>query len=87
MYYTVHIRHAAEKDLSTLATHDRTRIDQTLENLATTPRPPGVQKLSKPKDYWRIRTGNHRVIYQINDRLRIVQVARISHRKQAYRAF
>ena len=54
-----------------------------LENLASTPRPPGCKKLKGGDREWRIRVGDYRVIYVV-DTARTVDVARIAHRSDVY---
>ncbi len=60
------------------------RIVRALEQLETDPRPPGVRKLQGEDNLWRLRVGDHRVIYTIeNDRL-LVLVVRVANRRDAY---
>jgi mRNA interferase RelE/StbE len=53
--------------------------------LARDPRPPGVKKLAGSRDDWRVRIGEHRIVYQVDDRLRTVTVMRVAHRRESYR--
>jgi mRNA interferase RelE/StbE len=48
------------------------------------PRPPGVKKLRGSSDLWRIRLGNYRIIYRVDDRKRLIDITHIRHRKDAY---
>jgi mRNA interferase RelE/StbE len=61
-----------------------TRILPRLEQLATEPRPPGCKKLRGGDKEWRIRIGDYRVVYEIDDRARAVDVTRIAHRSEVY---
>jgi mRNA interferase RelE/StbE len=62
----------------------RDRIRAAIDSLATEPRPIGAVKLAGRDDF-RIRVGDYRVVYAINDRDRLVLVARIAHRREVYR--
>jgi mRNA interferase RelE/StbE len=53
--------------------------------LARDPRPPGVKKLAGSRDDWRVRIGEYRIVYQVDDRLRTVTVMRVAHRRESYR--
>jgi len=55
-----------------------------LEGLATGPRPHGCKKLKGGANEWRIRIGDYRVIYEIDDAAKTVDVTRIAHRREVY---
>jgi mRNA interferase RelE/StbE len=55
-----------------------------IESLAQNPRPPGCKKLKGYKDKWRIRIGDWRVVYIIDDETKLVSVTRIAHRREVY---
>jgi mRNA interferase RelE/StbE len=55
-----------------------------LDELESNPRPPGCQKLRGQKDSWRIRIGDYRVIYTIDDLNNVVDIIHVRHRKNAY---
>jgi mRNA interferase RelE/StbE len=48
-------------------------------------RPPGVQKLRGAENQWRLRVGDYRVVYEIDDRQRTIDIVRIRHRREVYR--
>lgn len=84
MAYRVVLGAAAQKDLRRItqrSTFDR--LTRALENLRLEPRPPDCRKL-KGFDHWRIRVGDYRIIYSINDSESRVDVIRIRHRSIAY---
>jgi mRNA interferase RelE/StbE len=55
-----------------------------LENLIANPRPKGCKKLKGGENEWRIRVGNYRIIYMIDDSAGAVDVTRIAHRREVY---
>jgi len=63
------------------------KLDRCFDALKTNPRRhPNIKSLSGPlTGYYRFRTGNHRVLYQIDDERRMVSVERIAHRREAYK--
>lgn len=84
--YAVYLKRRAERELRNLPQNIRTRVDVRLEALANNPRPPGVVKLSGETDsHWRIRVGEYRILYQIDDSRHLIEIYRIKHRRHAYR--
>ncbi len=82
--YKVFIEKRAEKDLNALDHLLRERIVERLLLLAGNPRPQGTKKLTDTKNAWRLRIGDWRVIYEINDLKREVKIYRIKHRSGVY---
>ena len=83
--YTVHLERRAERELRRLPRDVLVRIDVVLRRLATDPRPPGTVKLSgRTGAGWRVRVGEHRILYRIDDGKRRVDVYRIKHRREVY---
>ena len=83
--YEVFIKPSSAKELEGVGTKkDRQRIVAHIRELAENPRPPGFQKLSG-SDKYRIRYGNYRIVYAINDDQLLVQVAKIGHQRDIYR--
>lgn len=62
----------------------RERIGNAIDALAADPRPPGAVKLAGHDDF-RVRVGDYRVVYAVDDTERLVLVARIAHRREVYR--
>ena len=86
MNYTVRLASSAERDLKRLAGDVLRRIDAKLQSLAGDPRPRGAVKLQGAEgEGWRVRVGNYRILYTIDDRVRVVLVYRIRPRPTAYR--
>jgi len=60
------------------------RISKVLTSLRSDPRPPNCEKLAGT-DGWRIRVGDYRVLYSIDDESKLITVYKVSHRRDAYR--
>lgn len=82
--YAVRFVRSARKELERLPDNAVQRIFPRVEALADDPRPAGCKKLRGARDLWRIRIGNYRVVYQIDDRVLIVEVRAIGDRKDIY---
>ena len=82
--YRVVLTSSAEKELQKLSAQLNARIVPHLENLADNPRPPRCKKLKGGDKEWRIRVGDYRVVYTIDDARLLVEVTRIRHRSEAY---
>jgi mRNA interferase RelE/StbE len=82
--YDVALTSGAEKELKKLPSQLIARIVPRLENLASNPRPPGCKKLQGGDREWRIRIGDYRVVYTIDDTKLLVEVTRIRHRREVY---
>ncbi|HZP95164.1 MAG TPA: type II toxin-antitoxin system RelE/ParE family toxin [Candidatus Limnocylindria bacterium] len=82
--YRVHVQRSAERDLELLAPALFDRIARRLVALGAVPRPSGAEKLVAIEAY-RLRAGDDRVVYEVNDRTRVVIVTRIRHRREVYR--
>ena len=85
MTYRVEIRPAAVKALAALAKADQRRIARKIDGLAKDPRPPGVEKLAGVDGLYRVRSGDYRIVYEIQDERVLVLVVRIGHRREVYR--
>lgn len=84
MSYQVLILRRAQKELGDLLKDVFERVSTSVGRLAEEPRPPGCQKLSG-REGWRIRVGDYRVIYEIDDKARTVVVLHVGHRRDVYR--
>ena len=82
--YAIQIKHSAQKELDDLEDALFDRIDRKLLGLAAFPRPTGCKKLRGYKDLWRIRIGEYRVIYRIDDTARTVMITHVAHRRDVY---
>ncbi|WP_420267150.1 type II toxin-antitoxin system RelE family toxin [Candidatus Magnetominusculus dajiuhuensis] len=84
MSYNVFILRRAQKELSGLSGDVFSDIKQSIQSLGHEPRPLGCRKLSG-REGWRIRIGNYRIIYEIDNERKDVTVLDIGHRKDIYR--
>jgi mRNA interferase RelE/StbE len=84
MTYKISIFRRAQKQLAKIPSSDYKKVKQAILNLAHDPRPEGSKKL-KGRPGWRIRQGNYRVIYEIQDDQLIILVLDIGDRKDIYR--
>ncbi len=82
--YELRFKASVAKDLRGIAKPDITRILDRCAALRDDPRPPGSERLSGDEKY-RIRQGDYRVLYTINDREVIVEVVKIGNRREVYR--
>lgn len=84
--YSVLFDEAARKALKKLQRADQQRISDRIDALAHDPRPPGVEALQgSEKGYLRLRIGDFRVVYSVEDNRLIVLVVRIGNRRDVYR--
>jgi mRNA interferase RelE/StbE len=83
--YTVVFTRSARKELEQLPHAAARRIISAIDRLSVEPRPVGVRKLQGAEDLWRVRVGEYRIIYALDDANRSVDVRVIRHRKDAYR--
>jgi mRNA interferase RelE/StbE len=82
--YKVVVGKSASKELSDLPIQAVNRIIPAIKKLGEDPRPPGCKKLKGREDTWRIRIGDYRAVYTIDDVVRIVDVRSVAHRKDIY---
>jgi mRNA interferase RelE/StbE len=82
--YNVVVSKSAAKELSKLPTTVNNRIIKAILKLSDDPRPQGSQKLKGGAENWRIRIGDYRVVYAIDDEVMIVDVRKVGHRKDIY---
>lgn len=83
--YEVIVLRSAEKDLERLPASAVKKIFPVMEKLAENPRPAGSKKLvGQDENLWRVRIGDYRVIYLIGDKIKVVEVRRVGHRKDIY---
>ncbi|WP_125616020.1 type II toxin-antitoxin system RelE family toxin [Specibacter cremeus] len=82
--YVVQVDQAALRQLRKLDPQGRRRVAAAIELLADDPRPPGAKKLVGGDGEWRVRTGDFRVIYEINDAVLTVLVVAVGNRRDIH---
>ena len=82
--YRIQFKNSAAKDLRNFPKRDVKKILGKMDALAEDPRPPGVKKFSG-SDYYRVRQGVYRIVYEIVDDALIVYVITVAHRSSIYR--
>jgi mRNA interferase RelE/StbE len=82
--YELRLARSARKELETLPDTVLPRIAHALDALPADPRPRGCKKLRRATDLWRVRVGDYRIIYHIDDRAHLIEVRAIRDRKDAY---
>lgn len=88
MSYSIRIRKQALKELADLPTKQSLKVEAAIDNLADNPRPVGCKKLKGEHDFvWRIRVGDYRVLYKIEDEIKVIEVGKIGNRKNVYEQF
>jgi len=83
--YDITFARSARKELERLDAQLVRRIFTHIESLAAYPRPPGCCKLQGSDNLWRIRVGDYRVVYSIDDRAAAIDISIVGHRKDVYR--
>lgn len=83
--YRIEFTRSAEKDIRRIEKSRIPAIYREIEGLSADPRPRGVKKLAGADRTYRIRIGDYRVVYEIEDDVLLVLVIRIAHRKDAYK--
>lgn len=82
--YNIQIKPSAIKELEKLPKKDLQKVVIKIQSLSTIPRPPGCEKLSGDEKY-RIRQGNYRIVYLIEDNNLIIIVVKVGHRRDIYK--
>ncbi len=83
--YFVEVTPAAEKDIFRLPSSIQDRFEIIIDRFNINPRPIGSKKLKGLPNTWRVRIGDYRILYNINDKLQHITIYRILHRKDVYR--
>ena len=83
--YKIELRRLAQRSLDKLPARDFNAVLRTVKELADSPRPKGVEKL-KGVGLWRVRQGDYRVVYSIDDTQKLVVIVSIGHSREIYRS-
>jgi len=82
--YKIYFKGSAVKDLDTISKKDLKRIINRIDLLKEDPRPPGCEKFSGQERY-RVRQGNYRIVYSIQEDVLTIWVVKVGHRRDVYR--
>jgi mRNA interferase RelE/StbE len=85
MDYSVTIKPSALKEIEKLSKDVASRVMAKAAALATNPRPPGCVKLAGADQLWRVRIGDYRIVYHVNDTRKNVDIRIVAHRREVYR--
>lgn len=85
MPYQVEITSATQRDFKRLPPEIIRKVDAAILELEQTPRPHGCTKLEGTEDEYRLRVGDYRILYVIDDKAKVVTIAHVRHRRDAYR--
>jgi mRNA interferase RelE/StbE len=85
MAWRVEIQRSALRELAALPLRARRRVDAAIRLLSENPRPPGARKLAGLEGLYRVRTGDYRIVYRVEDDVLLVLIVRIAHRRDACR--
>lgn len=83
--YEIEYEPSVVKQIKDLRPTDQKRVMERIGALTADPRPKGCEKLAGTTDGWRIRSGDYRVVYRIDDSAQVVTVTRVGHRREVYR--
>ena len=82
--YKITIKKSAAKELREISKKDLRKIIKCIQSLAQNPRPRGARKLSG-KEQYRVRQGDYRIVYSVDDKNSMVDIVKIGHRREIYR--
>jgi mRNA interferase RelE/StbE len=83
--YRLEVSHIAHRQIRRLPAQTQERVDRAIARLAENPRPPGNKKLTARNGY-RVRVGDYRILYQVDDEAKAVIIYRVMARGDVYRA-
>jgi len=83
--YRLEVSHIAHRQIRRLPTQTQERVNRAIARLAENPRPPGAKKLTA-RDGYRVRAGDYRILYQVDDGTKVVIIYRVMSRGDVYRA-
>ncbi len=84
MSYKLIVKPTALKEIDDLPASFQERVISTLDSLQANPRPIGCKKLAGAKNRWRIRIGDYRILYMLDDSKHEIYIYRVAHRKDVY---
>jgi mRNA interferase RelE/StbE len=85
MQYEILINQGAKRQLKKLSAQVLEQLGSAIDKLGQDPRPSGVKKLKGASNFYRVRSGDYRIIYQIQDQQLIVLIVSVGHRQEIYK--
>ncbi len=85
MKYRIEFSPTASSQFKKLTKEVQVRLKHRIDNLADNPFPRGVKKLSAEENFYRLRVGDYRIIYQVKGKVLLILILKIGHRKNVYR--
>ncbi len=85
MSYSILIKKNVIKVLESIPRRTLYKLNDVIQSLKEEPRPFGIKKLKTKEELYRIKVGDYRIIYTINDLILIIEIIKIGHRKEVYR--
>ena len=85
MAYTIQLKPAAIRELIKLPRDVRRSIRSRIDALANNPSPPDAKKLEGEEEFYRIKIGDYRIVYQVHKKSLFILMIRIGHRKEVHR--
>ena len=82
--YKITVKKSASKELEEIPGKELRKIVRRIQSLVQNPRPHGSQKLSRQEQY-RVRQGDYRIVYSIDDKDSVIDIVKIGHRREIYR--
>jgi len=86
-FYKIEWKNSAKKELKKLDRNVIPKIITAVESLASEPHPAGHKKLQGSEHTYRIRTGDYRIVYSIEDQILLIEIIKVGHRKDIYKKF
>ena len=83
--YKLILKKSAVKEINSLPKRVLGNVVAVIDSLAENPRPEGCTKLKGKEKLWRVRSGDYRIVYSIDDKVEIVEINRVRHRKDVYK--
>ncbi|MGB0062650.1 type II toxin-antitoxin system RelE family toxin [Candidatus Binatus sp.] len=85
MPYAIEFAPGAKRELGKLPREVQLKLNKRIDSLSLDPRPRGSKKLKGGDELWRVRVGDYRVVYEVRDKVLVVLVVRVAHRREVYR--
>ena len=85
MAHAIEFAPSARRELRKLPREVQLKLNERIDSLSSDPRPRGSKKLRGSDELWRIRVGDYRVVYEVRDKILVVLVLRVAHRREVYR--